>query len=791
MDATPTLVAGSNYFCTGQSFTPSVTVNPRWYISTYTPVFTTACVGTNYYYPFSTLNTNQQMNWLTPTQYSAMNSYSTPAASYPRFELAPYATFIANNGIPNSNWALEGSHYAYPQGGSLVVLDPSNHYKASVALFCNGETAVTSTPSAYSQTGAYTGAAPSFTPITLSQAGAYTFKSSLKVNGCIEATRTYLNYVSGCDPTYNKEMVYLYKNSQWPYTFESAGVPITVEDPFDCNTDVLIFDKTFSPSNPAAGSTISYSFKVKNNFNHPIKINVAHASSGQFQNFQISPVFGSNYVTIAAGQTLTVSGTAVVKLTATPPFTFKLQVLIKTESADCSGSIVECPPKFIENTFGAGYAISCSGPASLSPGQSGTVSATCSQSGAAGICPPLTWSVVPGTCGTLVPTTTPANPNPQSILTISPTAATGQTCTVTMTCQNPATCTASCNTNINIVPQDSYTLHCYFENNHGPVFFRGESEWVAAECTQGGNQVPCPIINWQTNVVQGSLNPLQTTTPSRSLFSVGAAAPAPQTGRSITATCATPAQCENACDVEIDIYETPTSCSLAVLPPHDPVYFLPTDSATIRATCFKANGQATGCPGFDWISSIPSTGFNPNPTQSALAPETLFSTQGSPEMTGYVQATSNLQTLDLLCAKTIIVDDAYGPDYIVNTLVRNQSTATNGEKVKFTATIKNQGNVAVPASTVSMVLMNGLHCTAQQSTIPGLGIGAISNSMDFTCTCVSGDQDVFYPVNVYADSNNDIAESNEANNAKSDGFVCKGTGTLPNTPCTNCCPFYV
>lgn len=178
--------------------------------------------------------------------------------------------------------------------------------------------------------------------------------------------------------------------------------------------------------------------------------------------------------------------------------------------------------------------------------------------------------------------------------------------------------------------------------NHGPAFTPGDSAAVRANCSQSGVPSICPAFTWSQTATGGSMSP--TSTPAganpQSTLSISAAAPFPQTARSVSATNGT-ITC-GPLSFEIQQDTSPTSCTLAVLGPSGGS-LTPGENAVIAADCRNAIGQATDCPQISWTTTVAQGSMFPSTTSAAFAPNSTLTVSSSapvPQSGRVVRATT-------------------------------------------------------------------------------------------------------------------------------------------------------
>ena len=118
------------------------------------------------------------------------------------------------------------------------------------------------------------------------------------------------------------------------------------------------------------------------------------------------------------------------------------------------------------------------------------------------------------------------------------------------------------------------------------------------------------------------------------------------------------------------------------------------------------------------------------------------------------------------------------PDLTVTALTADASTYKPGERVTITATVKNNGIIACPASKLRLA---GDSMTAQTKDVSALSAGG-TQTVSFTFTAPQIVGEVTYNITATADPDNKIVESNEGNNSRSVSF--KVSNPLPDLTVT-------
>ncbi len=164
-------------------------------------------------------------------------------------------------------------------------------------------------------------------------------------------------------------------------------------------------------------------------------------------------------------------------------------------------------------------------------GQSSTLLAACTRNGNPG-CPALRFAVTLAGAS-MAPTGTTGTSSPQnSLLTLplsEPSSIIGAN--VTVSCSNPAQCTASINCPFVFSPSPT-NMTCGFVG-HTAIFTANDSAIVEANCTKNGSSNPaaCPELDWETNITNAQFNPAHTSQMQRPTTNFSTTnAPVPQSG---------------------------------------------------------------------------------------------------------------------------------------------------------------------------------------------------------------------------------------------------------------------
>src|SRR6266436_5209710 len=120
----------------------------------------------------------------------------------------------------------------------------------------------------------------------------------------------------------------------------------------------------------------------------------------------------------------------------------------------------------------------------------------------------------------------------------------------------------------------------------------------------------------------------------------------------------------------------------------------------------------------------------------------------------------------------VMISVAAQPDLIVAQLTASNNQARQGDKVTFTATIKNQGTVAAGASTTQFKDGNTVLGSVSTAPIPANGSVTVTFNW-YTASAKKGN----HTITATADSGNVVAESNEGNNTRSITVSIQGNKT--------------
>jgi len=105
------------------------------------------------------------------------------------------------------------------------------------------------------------------------------------------------------------------------------------------------------------------------------------------------------------------------------------------------------------------------------------------------------------------------------------------------------------------------------------------------------------------------------------------------------------------------------------------------------------------------------------------------------------------------------------PDLVVETLTHSPDTPTTVDEITFTAVVKNIGAGTASSSTLSFRV--GGETTPQMFSVPSLVPGQTYTAQRQLVLGVAQN----YIVTAIADVNNDVPESNEINNQRTDTFT--------------------
>ena len=120
----------------------------------------------------------------------------------------------------------------------------------------------------------------------------------------------------------------------------------------------------------------------------------------------------------------------------------------------------------------------------------------------------------------------------------------------------------------------------------------------------------------------------------------------------------------------------------------------------------------------------------------------------------------------------VVISVTAQPDLIVFNLTASNNQAKQGDKVTFTATIKNQGTVAAGASTTQFKDGNTVLGSVSTAPIPANGSVTVTFNW-YTASAKKGN----HTITATADSGNVVAESNEGNNTRSITVSIQGNKT--------------
>jgi len=177
---------------------------------------------------------------------------------------------------------------------------------------------------------------------------------------------------------------------------------------------------------------------------------------------------------------------------------------------------------------------------------------------------------------------------------------------------------------------------------------------------------------------------------------------------------------------------------------------------TVTWTATSSN--FSGTPTYTWSGAVSGTG-------ASLT--TSYSNTGT--STANIVASYGTQTATSSCSVSIIPVPTQ-PDLIIDSLSANPSSPS--QEATFTVTVKekNIGQARAGQHILKVIDEDGVEVFTK--TIDNLDSGATTPSYTFNHTCVSGGETKIYTAK--ADSENQIAESNENNNEKTLTVVCPG-----------------
>ncbi|MFA6328313.1 MAG: CARDB domain-containing protein [Candidatus Micrarchaeia archaeon] len=327
--ADPSFSPGSLVYCVGSQINPA-SISSAWYVNTYDTLLSNAATQESCPIPYTTVNTNQPITWVSASQYTGMTTTNPYFPSPTSFQ-----TYMGGINVP-STLSDEKSRLMNANGG-VMDINGNTYFQAASRIYCKSTASVSSSNPAYNQAAVpYLGQSPVFSnPIVLNQAGAFTFNTIVSLDGCLAAAATYLN--SPCAST-----VYFYKNlSASPTTFTSPATTITVKNPFLCSA-VQFSNPQLTPATVPPGQPLSFSFIVINPSTNgePAKITAVNASWAYSQ-----PIVTSGLPTVSIGGSAPVYGTLAAP--STPgTYNFNLIVNYSSATADCSGATKICSTSF-------------------------------------------------------------------------------------------------------------------------------------------------------------------------------------------------------------------------------------------------------------------------------------------------------------------------------------------------------------------------------------------------------------------------------------------------------------
>lgn len=447
--------------------------------------------------------------------------------------------------------------------------------------------------------------------------------------------------------------------------------------------------------------------------------------------------------------------------------------------ADANGNVTESN----ENDNFASQQIICGNPVLCSlqfaghnnqftPNDWSLVRASCTQGGSPVQCPGFSWSQT-AVGASVSPASTAAANNPQTNLSISPSAPVPQSATV-----SAANATQGISCSLPFSVEQSYsnlTIDCSVDD---PVLFPPASTIVRANCLNSSRQsTNCPALNWSTNLTEGGANLALQQTPANGVqvantLSVPNPASQLQSG-DVRITCADASQCSAICNASVLLSPRPENMTCSFLD-HAPL-FSPNDWALAQADCTGSANQQAACRRLLWLTDIEGGSLIPPTTEPNVSPQSNFSTTNAPvPQDGVVIAVAIDENGFLvipfqIAACPAVTVDNVGPNYNISLTADGDHSI--GGTFQVTVEVKNIGNVNV--SNASTTMMFGQNCTGidqSQNTI-GLDIGETS-AHTFNCQCTDAGA---RRLAAMADATDAIMETNELDNVGSTVFFCQPT----------------
>jgi len=621
--ASPTINVNQIY-CTGSMLTNPINIPPpSWYSAVYSAKLTNSIAGyaNQQTCPIAsqTSNLNVPVGWLSPTGYSQLASYQD--INYISNQLSQ--NIISLGPVP-SDILIEQKSQLMNVSSLPITVGGNQYFRADVGVFCKGSTWLASSNPAYTTAPVnYLGANPSFN-LNLNVPGNHILVSNLNVTGCIAAVQIPL--VGPCAS--NTNFGYLYRNiSAFPHTFSSSPVTITVQNPFVCQLSSN--GGTYTPSPASPSGTVNFSFSLANGGNLPLVIQqsgISLAAGSQFSSLSINPPFPK---TIPAGNSITISGTAVAPA-AQGSYQLNLSIASQTQTPNCTGQIAQCNAAslFVVNVNvvpphpDACVIFAQQGQTNnILPGSSRLLAANCTSGGNPINCPALNWAQN-AQGGSLSQVQTPAGASPNSTLSIASTAPfpqPGKSVTVSHTGANPF----SCNWPFSVATPphpDSCTLTRANDGQNNNLV-PGEQYPLIAQCRYQGAPYNCPNLTWTQNANGASMSPSHTTPAEapQSTLIIDSSAYYPQHGRMVTATSQNSPFPQFFCTAPFSIV-SPNFHIQCGFTNHSSEFF-PGEGAQAQASCLQG-GNAIDCPALNWTTTIVQGSLTPPQTPAGPSPRT-------------------------------------------------------------------------------------------------------------------------------------------------------------------------
>ncbi len=342
----PEISATKTVYCTDEQIPLTVTVpQANWATDIYDAALGSQCNNPGCLFQYSTVLTNQQLNWRTESQMNQLYARTPPYFS----SVSGFNSYIP--GVTNLV-STQKAHYINPLTGGLFTQNANTYFKSDIGVYCRGRIILVSNIGQFNNLELVPnyagGSIPAHTISISQQTSNAEFKSKVELTSCISSGRAYNNNPSpppgySC-PSPNSDYVLLYKNTQFPAGFLSGPINLQVKPRFTC-ANLPVSDKTVSNQTPPAGGTVNYGFKLQNNRNMEIQVTniVMSQSSTQqgFTGFSVSPI-PSPAIPINQLQAFTGSVT-VPPPPASGQKTLKVDIYYKPTSPDCEQNQPTCP----------------------------------------------------------------------------------------------------------------------------------------------------------------------------------------------------------------------------------------------------------------------------------------------------------------------------------------------------------------------------------------------------------------------------------------------------------------